>query len=274
MDVICSSPVPFEEDRLWIDSIRPWLLANQAGPETLKIANYVVTEMLNNVRDHSGAPQVTVSGGANPKAVVMHVQDSGIGVFRRLAEGLGLANPREAVIEIAKGKRTTDPASHTGQGIFFSSRVCDWFCIEANGFAVSFEHGREPERLELVNAGSRSGTTVKFRVAREPDKTLREVFDEYCPQPDIEFVRTRIGLRLMAEADGSLVSRSQARRLMAGLEQFELVEFDFTAVTDVGQGFADEAFRVWRSAHPAVTVKVTNAGDEVLRMLRHIGYRS
>lgn len=272
MDTICEARLPFEEDRIWIESVRPWLVERGVDGEALKIANYVMTEMLNNVRDHSGSASVAVAGDANPTEFVLHVADQGIGVFQRLAEGLGLAGPRESVIEVAKGKRTTDPAQHTGQGIFFSSRVCDWFCIEANGFAVSFESDGRAEPLEFKSGPARTGTTVKFRIARQPARTLREIFDEYCPQPDIDFVRTRIAVRLMAEADGSLVSRSQARRLMAGLDQFTQVELDFEGVTDMGQGFADEVFRVWRAAHPSVELRVLNAAADVDRMLRHVGF--
>lgn len=272
MHTICEVRLPFEEDRIWIESVRPWLAERDVDGEALKIANYVMTEMLNNVRDHSGSNSVAVSGDANPMGFVLHVVDQGIGVFQRLADGLALAGPRESVIEIAKGKRTTDPAQHTGQGIFFSSRVCDWFCIEANGFAVSFESDGRAEPLEFKAGTTRTGTTVKFRIARQPKRTLREIFDEYCPQPDIDFVRTRIAVRLMAEADGSLVSRSQARRLMAGLDQFTQVELDFEGVTDMGQGFADEVFRVWRNAHPSVELRVLNAAADVGRMLRHVGF--
>lgn len=271
MQLICQSALPFEEDRLWIDSVRPWLVQQAAQQDALGIANYVVTEMLNNVRDHSQSVDVQVFGASSPNAILLHVVDHGIGVFRRLAEGLGLSGPREAVIEIAKGKRTTDPAHHTGQGIFFSSRVCEWFCIEANGFAVTFESDREPTGLEFKTPAASAGTTVKFRVARKPAQTLRQVFDEYCPQPDIEFTRTRVSLHLMEAADGSLVSRSQARRLMAGLDQFAVVELDFAGVTQIGQGFADEAFRVWRLAHERVKLMVLNTNEPVTRMLRHVG---
>jgi hypothetical protein len=272
METICEAKVPFEEDRLWIGAVRPWLAARQVAGEALKIANYVVTEMLNNVRDHSGSPIVVVRADASPVSFVLHVVDEGVGVFRRLSEGLGLDDPREAVIEVTKGKRTTDPAQHTGQGIFFSSRLCEWFCLEANGYAVAFAAGGRAEPLEFLSDSSRAGTTVKLRIARQPQKTLREVFDEYCPQPDIDFVRTRIAVRLMAEADASLVSRSQARRLMAGLELFTRVELDFDGVDNVAQGFADEVFRVWAKAHPAVTLKALNADVGVARMLRHVGF--
>lgn len=271
MDTICEAALPFEEDRLWIESVRPWLGARGADGEALKIANYVVTEMLNYVRDHSGSEFVHVLGDSNPASFLVHVVDEGVGVFRRLSEGLGLAGPREAVIEVAKGKRTTDPAQHTGQGIFFSSRLCDWFCLEANGYAVAFESDGRAEPLERSGT-ARAGTTVKLRISRQPKRTLREVFDEYCPQPNIDFVRTRVAVRLMAEADGSLVSRSQARRLMAGLDQFGNVDLDFEGVAEMAQGFADEAFRVRRTNHPAVSIRVLNAGDAVMQMLRHVGF--
>jgi len=272
MDSICEARLPFEEDRLWIESVRPWLAMHGIAGEALKITNYVATEMLNNVRDHSGSGTVAVRGESNPSSCVLHVVDEGVGVFRRLCDGLGLAGPREAVIEVAKGKRTTDPAQHTGQGIFFSSRLCEWFCLEANGFAVSFESDGRAEPLEFLPHAAQPGTTVKFRIARQPRRTLREVFDEYCPQPDIDFIRTRIAVRLMAEADGSLVSRSQARRLMAGLDQFTKVELDFTGVADIAQGFADEVFRVWATTHPAVALSALNASEDVARMLRHVGF--
>ena len=40
------------------------------------------------------------------------------------------------------------------------------------------------------------------------------------------------------------MSRSKARRLVSGLEPFREVVLDFRGVELVGQGFADEVFRV------------------------------
>lgn len=278
MQLIAKVKLPFEEDRLWIEAVRPWLESQGVRGNALAVANWVTTEMLNNVRDHSGSPEVEVLGLVSPKDFVIHIVDTGVGLFHRLAMGLGLAGPREAVIEVSKGKRTTDPEHHTGQGIFFSSKLCEWFCIEANGFAASFvsedgANGATNERakpLEFLNPSS-AGTTIKFRVALDAQRTLRTVFDEYCPQPDINFSKTVIGLRLMVEADGSLISRSQGRRLMAGLEQFEDVTLDFGGVAEIGQGFADEVFRVWRNAHTAIRLRAVNANAEVSAMLRHAG---
>ena len=270
MQLLLQSPLPFEEDRLWIEAIQPWLSKNGIRDAALNITHYVATEMLNNVRDHSESKQVEVWAELSPSNFILHVIDTGVGLFQRLASGLGLANPREAVIEICKGKRTTDPAHHTGQGIFFSSKVCEWFSVETNGFGVKFV-GSASAVLEFPNRANQVGTTIKFCVSRNPQRTLRDVFDEYCPQPEINFSRTIIGLRLMSEADGSLVSRSQGRRLMAGLDKFEDVTLDFDGVASIGQGFADEVFRVWRNDHPSIALRATHANAEVGKMLRHVG---
>lgn len=50
------------------------------------------------------------------------------------------------------------------------------------------------------------------------------------------------------------ISRSEAKRVMRGLERFRRVELDFAGVEEVGQGFVDEALRVWPSQHPGTVV--------------------
>ena len=62
------------------------------------------------------------------------------------------------------------------------------------------------------------------------------------------FERSLVTVRFYA---GEYVSRSEARRLLARLDQFREVILDFSRVKSIGQGFADEIFRVFASAHPA-----------------------
>jgi hypothetical protein len=50
------------------------------------------------------------------------------------------------------------------------------------------------------------------------------------------------------------VSRSEAKRLLRGLDRFREVVLDFRSVDLVGQGFADEVFRVWATRHPEVAL--------------------
>lgn len=70
--------------------------------------------------------------------------------------------------------------------------------------------------------------------------------------------------------DGELISRSQAARVTAQFGSFTTVELDFLAIPTIGQGFADELFRVWPLAHPDTTISVTNASDAVKRMVAHV----
>jgi hypothetical protein len=64
------------------------------------------------------------------------------------------------------------------------------------------------------------------------------------------------------------VSRSEARRIAAGLEQFRDVILDFEGVREVGQGFVDELFRVWATEHPQIRVTPVNMNDAVTFTVR------
>lgn len=65
----------------------------------------------------------------------------------------------------------------------------------------------------------------------------------------------------------NLVSRSQAKRLLGRFDRFKVVVLDFSGVASIGQSFADEVFRVFRSKHPEVELVPINASSEVRRMI-------
>ena len=99
------------------------------------------------------------------------------------------------------------------------------------------------------------------------NETLRDseqVFKTYS-DPDDGFFRTRIPM-LEACLDRDPVARSQARRICARLENFREVELDFSRTEIMGQGFADELFRVFQNKHPEVTLTPVNMNSAVQRM--------
>ena len=110
-----------QEDRIWRESVAPRL----AGcPENvLRILHYATTEMLNNVFDHSGAQEVVIVVRRLSEEVEIDVEDDGIGIFNKLQRDRGLEDARHVALELSKGKLTTDPSAHTGEGIFFTSRM-------------------------------------------------------------------------------------------------------------------------------------------------------
>ncbi len=64
------------------------------------------------------------------------------------------------------------------------------------------------------------------------------------------------------------LSRSQARRLLFGLEKFRRVVLDFKKVQGVGQSFADEIFRVFHNAHPRIQIEAIHGAPSVTFMIR------
>lgn len=66
------------------------------------------------------------------------------------------------------------------------------------------------------------------------------------------------------------VSRSQARDLMVGLEKFKSVILDFDKVPTVGQAFADEIFRVFKTKHPEISIKPINMNETVAFMVGRV----
>ena len=94
---------------------------------------------------------------------------------------------------------------------------------------------------------------------------MRAIFDAYTE--DLAFTRTRTVVRLFT-LGVRFMSRSEAKRLLHGLDKFEEVVLDFAGVEAVGQGFGDEIFRVWARAHPEVRLLPVNMNENVEFMVR------
>jgi uncharacterized protein (DUF1330 family) len=76
-----------------------------------------------------------------------------------------------------------------------------------------------------------------------------------------------IPVRLARMGAESLVSRSQAQRLLARVDRFKVVLFDFRDVETIGQAFADEIFRVYAKGHPEVELLPIHASVQVQQMI-------
>ena len=251
------------EDRVWQevrDSTRG--LASLPG-NVLSICRYAVTEIVNNAIDHSDAERTSVSAWDRGPSVSFRVVDEGIGAFRSVRERLGLEDELAALQEISKGKTTTKPEAHTGEGIFVVSKSVDVFTLEANGLRWTVDNLRADQAAGGVPEVP--GTRVWWQLAKDSPRDLREVFGAFTDQ-ELRFTRSKTVLRLFVEG-ASFVSRSEAKRLAHGLERFEEVIIDFSGIDEVGQGFVDELFRVWASEHPNVTLIPANMVRPVRMML-------
>jgi hypothetical protein len=98
-------------------------------------------------------------------------------------------------------------------------------------------------------------------------RSLTEVFERFAAPDQYHFDVTHVPVKLAQLGEDSLVSRSQAKRLVTRFERFARVVLNFAGVEAIGQAFADEVFRVFRGAHPEVDIKWVNASDKVQRMI-------
>jgi hypothetical protein len=91
--------------------------------------------------------------------------------------------------------------------------------------------------------------------------------DEYTESDDYAFDRTVVPVDLANYGADELISRSQAKRLLARLDLFKRVVLDFRNVDTIGQAFADQIFRVFAREHPETELLPVNASPAVQQMI-------
>jgi anti-sigma regulatory factor (Ser/Thr protein kinase)/biotin operon repressor len=255
------------EDTVWRRDISP--LIGMLPGNVVEIWHYGFTEMFNNVCDHSEAESVHVKLSKTAASTRVQIFDDGVGIFRKIQAALGLDDARHAVLELAKGKFTTDPANHSGEGIFFTSRMFDEFDILSRDVFFSHEFDEKEDWILDRSEKPIHGTLVMMILHNHTARTVRKVFDKFSSEEeDYGFTKTLVPVKLLRYGDDNLVSRSQAKRLLTRFEKFKVVLLDFSGVANIGQAFADEVFRVFRARHPEVELHAINASSEVRRMMK------
>ncbi|HUP64594.1 MAG TPA: DUF4325 domain-containing protein [Thermoanaerobaculia bacterium] len=253
-----------DEDQVWRQFVQPKL---QTLPRNVfDICQYGLTEMVNNAIDHSAGTTLTIGVELNALDATIRVIDDGVGIFRKIQEAFQLEEERHALLELTKGKLTTDPARHSGEGIFFTSRVFDQYSILAGNFF--FCHLTSGRDWLVEDRDHTEGTNVTMKISRTSSRRLQEVFDYHTAVPDdFGFSKTVIPVKLAQFGEENLISRSQAKRLLNRVERFKEVVLDFSGVEVLGQAFADEIFRVYATSHPEVRLHAINENPSVKRMI-------
>jgi len=94
-----------------------------------RIWEYSITEMLNNAIDHSRANCLKCVVSQDYLYTRVYILDDGIGALENIRSYFSLNSVDDAIAELFKGKLTTDPERHSGEGIFFTSKVMDTFIL-------------------------------------------------------------------------------------------------------------------------------------------------
>ena len=255
-----------EEHVVWreLEGAVPVIATTKPGVRS--ILQYAFTEMLNNAIEHSGGTKAGVRVWKRGEVLAFQVSDDGVGVFRNIRVTFELPDEYSAIQHLAKGKQTTQPERHTGEGIFFTSKAVDVFQLESRGLKWIVDNRRGDQAVG--DAPYEEGTRVRWELDQDSDRNLRSLFDAHTKSEDLKFTRSSVRVKL-GESGIGFVSRSEARRLGLGLESFDEVILDFSGVTEVGQGFVDEVFRVWARAHPETKLIPENMSPTVARAVKH-----
>lgn len=264
VDLVRTYPLDgLQEDRVWTD-VTAAVPTFSSPPNVRAILNHAFTEMLNNAIDHSRGAEARVTATAGADLHWFEVADDGVGVFANLRERFALPDDASAIQELSKGKQTTDPIHHSGQGIFFTSKLVDIFELESGGTIWIVDNLRDDQAIGSVPTAP--GTRVRCWLDPSTSRTPKEVFDRYSDETTYEFDKTSIAVKLF-QPGGSFVSRSEAKRLAARLEDFKEARINFQDVEAVGQAFADELFRVWARSHPGTRLVPINMNPNVRGMI-------
>lgn len=252
------------EDVVWRNDILPVLSPLPDNVES--IWHYGFTEMFNNAIDHSSGSAIVVRIKKTAATTEMLLADDGVGIFKKIQKEMNLLDERHAILELSKGKLTTDPENHTGEGIFFTSRMFDSFDMYSGGTYFTHKFGDDRDWiLELQK--SENGTYVWMEINNHTSRTTKKIFDQFTADDDLGFTKTVVPVKLAQYSDDQLISRSQAKRLLARVELFKIVIFNFEGVKFIGQAFADEIFRVFANRHPEVQLLTTKTNSEVKKMI-------
>lgn len=259
--------VGLQEDLPWRRDFAPCF---EMPASIARMVQHGFTELLNNAVDHSGGKSVTVSLRQTPLQMQLLVSDDGCGLFERIEQSFGIADPQLALLELSKGKLSSAPERHSGQGLFFTARLADVLSVHANGAAFQ-RRAWDRQPWHRGKPANRGGTSVYMAIALDSPRTLDTVLAAHNLQPGgLSFDHTEVPLQLLAEG-GVLASRAEARRAVARLTQFCSAQVSFAGVEDLGHGFADEMFRVFARANPGVQLMPVDMSPRVAAMVAAAG---
>jgi len=251
-----SESVVFEEVR------KRMQLDDKLNKNCLTIFDYAFTEMLNNAIDHSQSKKVWINVEIDHADVTFVIKDLGIGAIENIKQSFEIKDDFLALEHLFKGKQTTAKEGHSGQGIFFTSKAVDTYKIAASKMEFTIDNKTADEFLKTIR--QRKGTTVTCKIKKNTRRKIKDVFDKYTGN-DYEFNQNIVKINLSKYE--RLMSRSEAKRLLLGLDDYAVLDFNFQNVGEVGQGFCDEIFRVYANRYPGKVLSYHQASDVVRYMI-------
>jgi anti-sigma regulatory factor (Ser/Thr protein kinase) len=262
------------EHQVWREQIAPFIV--NMPDNITNICHHGFTEIFNNVIDHSDSKTAFISYSQNYVRIEMLISDRGVGIFDKIQKKFNYDDPRTALLELSKGKLTTDAKRHSGEGIFFTSKMFNRFTILSGHLGYSSQKeddwGWLIETEDLFEA--QVGTCVRMQIATDATWSIGDIFKKYEGDAIDEnvrpFTKTHVPIKLAKYGNEQLISRSQAKRLLSRFDRFSEILLDFQGVLEIGQAFADEIFRVFTQEHPHIRLITLGTTPEIDNMIARV----
>ena len=222
-----------EEHRVLDEVRKKTSILKNVSKNTAEIFEYSFTEMLNNAIEHSNAKKLVLKAEKTYGTLKFDIRDYGIGIFNNIKELKRLNSLEEAIGELTKGKLTTAESGHTGEGIFFTSKAADTLTLQNANKKVVFNNLAEDIFVRTIREFK--GTRVAFSLNLASKRKLNDIFSKYAGR-DFTFDTSKVLIKLFTGGN-KYISRSEARRVMNGLEKFRTIILDYKGIESVGQGF-------------------------------------
>lgn len=260
--------IGLKEDEIWQKVRKSTDFLNDITESAENILYFAFTEMLNNAIDHSRSGVGYVKIWLEDDKLKFIVKDNGVGVFKNVMVNRKIDSEVDAARELIKGKLTTQPGWHSGEGIFWTSKVADIFSLESYDYKLTIDNKVEDYTIKKIDTPL-IGTKVYFEIAKDTTKSLQKLFRDFSfDNQKLALDTTIIPVKLFDEGE-IWISRSQAKKLLAGLEKYKKIIFDFAGIEVIGQAFADEIFRVFNILHPDIVLEPVNMSESVKLMVSH-----
>ena len=220
-----------------------------------QLFDYVFAKILNNAFIHSRSDKLNISAGTEHNVISFEIRDFGTGIFNNIKNKMGLTSIDEAAAELIKGT--------AGKGLISASKASDTLVIQSSNKKVIFNNLLNDVFVRTVR--ELKGTKVTFNINVDSSRTLTGILYKQNGTSE-NYDSTRILVKLFT-GDNKYPSRSEAKRMLEGLDRFKKIILDFRDVESIGLGFADEVFELWKQAHPEIELKVENANDDVMYVI-------
>ncbi len=256
-----------EEDKIGREHIFPHLV--NFTPNVREICEYGFLEVMNNVISHSEGSECHINFWMTSQNILLRIRDNGMGIFQKIQNHFDFENQRNAILELVKGKMTTEPEYHPGDGLCITMKIFDTVYLSSGNWRLV--HHVPRNRWSLKQWNRKDCTEVSMILSTSSDRAVQNVLT-FCSAHgnNISFDRTVIPL-ILARYDGeNLISRSQARRVLNRLDNFREVCFDFKQIEFLGEAFADEIFRIFQNDHKGIKLTWVNASENIESMINWI----